>query len=106
VLEGLLARQHRRQHDPVVVDPGLGAEDGDLVAIGGALEDLLDRPAPGHAVADDDQLLLVHTDVLHACASASLAGRRSDQAFQRLRTRLTPSRATKARPAKISRPAW
>ena len=33
-LEGLLARQHRRQHDAVVVDARLGVEDGDLVAAG------------------------------------------------------------------------
>src|SRR6185503_1929528 len=32
VVEGLLPRQHRGQHDAVVVDPGLGAEDGDVVA--------------------------------------------------------------------------
>ena len=52
----LLAGQHRRQHDPVVVAVRLVAEDGDpeLVAAA-ALEHLLDEAGAGHAVADDDQ---------------------------------------------------
>ena len=52
----LLAGQHRRQHDPVVVAVRLVAEDGDPELLAAAaLEHLLDEPGAGHAVADDDQ---------------------------------------------------
>ncbi|MDQ1159236.1 hypothetical protein QE385_003563 [Sphingomonas sp. SORGH_AS 950] len=57
LVERLLARQHRRQHDPVVIHQWLGAEDGDAVAAGIARQQFLDRTAPGHAVANDDEVL-------------------------------------------------
>ncbi len=55
LVEGLLAGQDRRQHDPVVVHVRLGAEHGDVVAAGVALKQFLDRADAGHAVADDDE---------------------------------------------------
>ncbi len=56
VVGGLLAGEHRRQHDAVVVDVRLVAEDGD-VELRLVLEDLLEAGHAGHAVADDDQSL-------------------------------------------------
>src|SRR5690242_10078586 len=56
VLEALLAREHRREHDAVVVDPWLRVEDHDLVAAGVGLEHAFEHPAGRHAVADDDKL--------------------------------------------------
>ena len=50
----LLAGQHRRQQDAVVVDVGLVAEDRD-VELRRVLQDLFDAGHAGHAVADDDQ---------------------------------------------------
>ena len=50
----LLAGEHRRQQDAVVVDVGLVAEDRD-VELRRVLEDLLDAGHAGHAVADDDE---------------------------------------------------
>ncbi len=57
LVEGLLASQHRREHDAVVIHPRLGPEDGDIVAGGIAGKNFLDRAAAGHAVADDDEPL-------------------------------------------------
>ena len=54
VVGGLLAGEHRRQHDAVVVDVRLVAEDRHREARL-VLEDLLEAVHPGHAVADDDQ---------------------------------------------------
>src|SRR5215204_1204369 len=52
----LLAGQHRRQHDPVVVAVRLVAEDGDPELLAAAaLEHLLDEARAGHAVAHDHQ---------------------------------------------------
>ena len=52
----LLAGQHGRQHDPVVVAVRLLAEDGDRELLAAAaLEHLLDQAGAGHPVADDDQ---------------------------------------------------
>ena len=50
----LLAGQHRRQQDAVVVDVGFVAEDRD-VELRRVLQDLLDAGDAGHAVADDDE---------------------------------------------------
>src|SRR5438046_9222661 len=58
VFERLLPGQDRREHDPVVVEPWLGAEHGHRIAVGIALDDLFEGPAAGHAVADDDQAFL------------------------------------------------
>ena len=62
--EGLLSGEDGREHDAVVVHPGLSPEDGDLVAVGVALEHFLHRAAAGHAVADDDKTFLGHGDLL------------------------------------------
>ncbi|MCY1298590.1 hypothetical protein D9M70_480840 [compost metagenome] len=51
----LLAGQHRRQQDAVVVAVRLGAEHRDVVQVRGELEQFLDGAHAGHAVADDDQ---------------------------------------------------
>ncbi len=53
LLEGLLARQDRRQHDAVVIDARLGVEDRDLVGFGSGFEEFLERAARRHTVADD-----------------------------------------------------
>src|SRR5262245_16793007 len=55
LLVAFLSRQDRREHDAVVVDPGLGVEDGDLVTAWGLLQDVLEHAPGGHAVADDDE---------------------------------------------------
>ena len=60
LVEGLLARQHRRQHDAVVVDARLGVEDGDVEGSGRVLEQMLQHPARGHSIADDDETLGHH----------------------------------------------
>ncbi len=57
VLEGLLARENRREHDAVIVDARLGVEDRDVVEAGGLFEEMLQHAAGGHAVADDDEFL-------------------------------------------------
>src|SRR3546814_6030920 len=56
VVEALLAREHGRQHDAVVIDARLGAENRYAIAVRIAREQFLDRAASGHAVADDDQV--------------------------------------------------
>ena len=57
----LLAGQHRRQQDAVVVAARLGAEHGDGEAVGDAeLEQLLDGAHAGHAVADHHQAYAAH----------------------------------------------
>ena len=55
LVEGLLACQHGREHDAVVIDPRFGAEDGDSEATRIAGQHFFDRAAAGHAVADHDQ---------------------------------------------------
>ena len=54
-VERLVARQDRRQQDAVVVRLRFGADDGDVETVGSARQQLLDRPHPGHAVADDHE---------------------------------------------------
>ena len=56
VVVGLFPGQHGREHDAIVVDARLGAENGDVVSPRSALEELLQHTAGGHAVADNDQL--------------------------------------------------
>lgn len=51
LVERLLALQHGRQQDAVVVGMGFGAEDGDLVQIGCDLQQLFQGAHTGHAVA-------------------------------------------------------
>ena len=58
LVEVLLPSQDGREHDAVVVHPGLGPEDHHLVAVGIALVQLLHRAAAGHAVADHHEALL------------------------------------------------
>ena len=60
LVEGLFARQHRREQDPVVVGVRLGAEHGDLVHVRLQLEQLLEGADAGHAVAHHHQSWLLH----------------------------------------------
>src|SRR5690606_27047644 len=50
------------EQDTVVVGVGLGTKDGDLIVIGGNLEQLFERADAGHAVANQDQFELFHYD--------------------------------------------
>ena len=54
-VERLVARQNRRQQDAVVVGVWLGTDDGNIEAVGSARQQFLDRPHPGHSVADDHE---------------------------------------------------
>jgi hypothetical protein len=56
VVERLLAGQHRREQDPVVVRMRLRAEHGHVTVVGRKSEELFERAHAGHAIADDDQL--------------------------------------------------
>ncbi|MNT88231.1 hypothetical protein D3C72_2287610 [compost metagenome] len=51
----LLAGQHRREQDAVVVAVRLGPEHRDVVQVRGEPEQLFHSAHAGHAVADDDQ---------------------------------------------------
>ncbi len=62
LLQRLLAREHGRQQDAVVVGVRFGAEDGDLVQIGRDLQQLLERAHAGHAVAHHHQSGFLHRD--------------------------------------------
>src|SRR3546814_15925079 len=55
VVEALLTREHGGEHDAVVIDARLGAENRYAIAVRIAREQFLDRAASGHAVADDAQ---------------------------------------------------
>jgi len=65
VIELLLAGEHGRQHDAVIVDARLGAEDGDVVAIWRARKQLLEQSAGRHAVAENDEPLSGRTSERH-----------------------------------------
>ncbi len=56
----LLAGQHRRQQDAVVVAVRLGAEHGDVVKLGRDRQQLLDGAHARHAVTDQYQSLSFH----------------------------------------------
>ncbi len=60
VLDGLLAGQHRRQQDAVVVCVRLGPEHRDVVYVGSDLDQFFQRTHACHAVADHDQFQLLH----------------------------------------------
>ncbi len=51
----LLTGQHRREHDPVVIDARLGIEDGDVVGVGCIFEQMFEHASRRHAVTDDDE---------------------------------------------------
>ena len=65
VVERLLAGEHRREHDAVVVDARLGAENRDVVAIRRARKELFEHAARRHAVAEHDEFLLERSVCLH-----------------------------------------
>ena len=69
LLEGLLTREDRRKQDAVVVGMGLGTEHGDVVEVGGELEQFFQGANPGHAVADHHQFEFFHA-VLRAGPAA------------------------------------
>src|SRR6059058_1817810 len=60
VVDGLLAGEHGRQQNSVVIAVWFGTEDGDLIEIGRTIQQHFDRADAGHAVADHHQLLLVY----------------------------------------------
>ena len=82
-IETLFTRQQRRQHDAVVVNPGLCAENGDVVFVRIAGQDFFYGAHAGHAVADDNQAgfcgLYCGRDVVHL----SLAPRRGMRSWHK-----------------------
>ena len=78
VVELLVAREHGRQHDAVVVDARLGAEDGHVIAVGRAREELVQHAAGGHSVAEDDKLLSARSRYLCSCVFLHSNRRRSE----------------------------
>jgi L-fucose mutarotase/ribose pyranase (RbsD/FucU family) len=60
VAERLLARQHRREQDAVVVRVRLRAEYRDVVVARRNRQQFFDRADAGHAVADHDETRFVH----------------------------------------------
>jgi hypothetical protein len=60
LVQRLLARQHRRQQDAVVVRVRLRTEHADLVQLRLDLQQLLEGAHAGHAVADHHQFHLLH----------------------------------------------
>ena len=57
---GLFARQHRRQHDPVVVAARFRVEQDHVEHVGGSVEQMFQHPARGHASANDNKFLFHH----------------------------------------------
>ena len=86
-IETLFTRQQRRQHDAVVVNPGLCAENGDVVFVRIAGQDFFYGAHAGHAVADDNQAgfcgLYCGRDVVHL----SLAPRRGMRSWHKKNAR-------------------
>ena len=60
IAERLLAGQHRRQQNAVVVGMRLGAEDRDVVQIGGNGQQLFQRTHACHSVTNHDQFGFFH----------------------------------------------
>jgi hypothetical protein len=52
---GLFTRQHRGQHDAVVIATRFGPEQGDVIVVTG-LEKMLQHAPGGHSCTDDDEL--------------------------------------------------
>ncbi len=76
LLDGLLACQHGREQDAVVVGMRLAAEHGDVVEVGRELEQLFERPHPGHAIADENEFGFVHDAKSIRCIALAGAGAR------------------------------
>jgi hypothetical protein len=55
VVELLFAREHRRQHDAIIVEARLGPEHRHVKAVGCAGEQLIEHAPGRHAVADHDK---------------------------------------------------
>ncbi|MNU98757.1 hypothetical protein D3C71_888750 [compost metagenome] len=70
LVDGLLAGQHGREQDAVVVGVGLGPKHRDVVKIRGNLEQLFQRAHTGHAVSYHHQLELFHRDSVGSIAWA------------------------------------
>jgi hypothetical protein len=60
LFEGLLAGQHRRQQDAVVVGVRFGTEDRDVVQLVAQLQQFFQGANPGHAIADHHQFEFFH----------------------------------------------
>ena len=101
LVELLLARQQRAEHDAVVVRVRLRPEHGDVESAGIAGEDLLHRPHAGHSVADDDQAL-PHVHVHHPQIRAAEA--EPQVLRQRCFTPVSPASATQASRANSTNP--
>ena len=69
VFIGLLAGQHRREHDAVVIDARFRVEDRDFVKSRRAVKQFFEHPPRSHAIADDDEFLS-HGD--HSAATMGL----------------------------------
>ena len=124
LVDRLLAGEHRREQDAVVVRVRLGAEHGDVVQVGRDLQQLLERAHAGHAVADHHQLHLLHcgrpegsgrsarvvvrslqSQPAWTCTAPAGGGARHDQrarrrglAARRRRSRRRPARRRRSRP--------
>jgi hypothetical protein len=76
-IERLLAGQHGRQQNAVVVGMRLGAEDRDVVQIGGNGQQLFQRAHACHAVANHDQFGFFHRVPVGICKAKKKASARS-----------------------------
>jgi len=63
LVQCLFAGQHRAEQNAVVVRVRFGAEHGDVVQVGGDLQQFFERADAGHAVADHHELHLLHQAV-------------------------------------------
>ena len=66
VVHGLLAGQHGRQQDAVVIAVRLRAKHGDVVFVGVQLEQFLQGPHPGHAITDQHEFFFHRHYLNHA----------------------------------------
>ena len=64
VLQGLLACEHGRQQNAVVVGVGLSTKNRHVVHVGRELEQLFQSAHTGHAVANHHQFGFVHGNIL------------------------------------------
>ncbi len=109
LVERLLAAEHRRQQDAVVVRVRLGAEDGDLVQLGRQADQLFHRAHRGHAVADHHQLHLLHSRFPRSNAfrntrpSRPGSGRRAAPGWPPANARRHRAASRPARPARRAR---
>ena len=73
---GFLARQHRRQHDPVVIPARFGVEQRDVERVRRLFGQMLQHPPRGHARPDDNQFLF-HQATSFFCWPCSYSSRKA-----------------------------